>query len=188
MGCDIHIRTEIKRNHKWVNADFYEKSRYYEDGRFDVIEIYGGRSYSLFSTLADVRNNHNLIEPICQAKGIPVDASDEYRELCERWEGDGHSHSYFTLQELEDVFDKHSVVTHKGLINQEQIKELEKGNLPNSWCQGTNQEGYEWRSWEDKHYSFIHLVENLRSRLNHYHPWDSDDHKSDIRIVFFFDN
>jgi hypothetical protein len=37
---------------------------------------------------------------ICEPRGIPDDASDAYIYVTEQWEGDGHSHSYFTLTEL----------------------------------------------------------------------------------------
>jgi hypothetical protein len=43
------------------------------------------------------------IEPICEPRGVPEDASDGYRYVVDRWDGDGHSHSYFTLEELKNV-------------------------------------------------------------------------------------
>ena len=96
MGCDIHIFLE-RRNSKnqWVDSMVYENNPY---GGFRPLSHYG-RSYTLFATLAGVRGD----DPIEYPKGIPEDCSLEYKELCDVWEGDGHSHSYFTLRELLDA-------------------------------------------------------------------------------------
>jgi hypothetical protein len=102
MGCDIIIRTEVKRNGKWTSGDLYKKT----GKEFQIIEIYDGRSYSLFTILADVRNYNKVMKPISKPRGIPEDASEEYKKLCESWGVDGHSHSYLTLQEMEEFFDK----------------------------------------------------------------------------------
>lgn len=184
MGCDIHIRTEVKRNGKWENADFYKKA----GKEFEVVEIYDGRSYSLFTILADVSNYNEVMKPMSQPRGIPKDATNEYKELCELWDGDGHSHSYFTLRELEQVFDKYRNVTYSGLISPKQVSDLKEGILPRIWCQGTSQEGYERHEWTEVNHPFISLVDGLRNRLKEHYPYDYSDHTEDIRIVFFFDN
>ncbi len=124
MGCDIHFYTERftssndyegprdiskDRNNKieeivdgkpsterWVSADKWVK----EDGSWTVDwnkQYYGGRNYVLFSILADVRGGE---VPIDSPRGIPGDASIGYKYMCEKWDGDAHSHSYFTLDEL----------------------------------------------------------------------------------------
>jgi hypothetical protein len=49
--------------------------------------------------LADVRNSGG-VEPIDYPRGIPEDLSSGYKYAVDRWDGDGHSHSYFTLDEL----------------------------------------------------------------------------------------
>lgn len=129
MGCDCHFFTERKtssnnyqgpkdisedRNTKieeitegrpveerWVSADDWE----FEDGYWNVPyskKFYNGRNYYLFSILADVRND-GTIDPISYTKGIPKDSSFGYAYETKKWEGDGHSHSYFTLKELLEV-------------------------------------------------------------------------------------
>ena len=128
MGCDIHFYTERftssndyegprdiskDRNNKieeivdgrpsterWVSADKWVKMPPSEDDSWAVDwndHYYGGRNYGLFSILADVRGDE---VPIDLPRGIPSDASAGYRYMCERWDGDAHSHSYFTLEEL----------------------------------------------------------------------------------------
>lgn len=65
-------------------------------------EIYWERNYYLFSILADVRNDGS-VKPISQERGIPKDASSGYLYMVNRWRGDAHSHSYFTLKELMEI-------------------------------------------------------------------------------------
>ncbi len=125
MGCDIHFYTERftssndyegprdiskDRNNKieeivdgkpsterWVSADKWVKE---DDNSWGVDwndHYYVGRNYGLFSILADVRGSE---VPIDSPRGIPSDASSGYKYMCEQWDGDAHSHSYFTLDEL----------------------------------------------------------------------------------------
>lgn len=126
MGADIHFFCERKtaslnyegpkelqdeRNSKieeviegrplterWVSADRWV---YQEDNSWIHEEVYWSRNYYLFSILADVRNSG--IEPICEPRGVPKDASTGYLYSVKRWDSDGHSHSYFTLEELLNV-------------------------------------------------------------------------------------
>ena len=123
MGCDIHFFTErwtsdnkyegpkdlsedrdkklgeilenCEPNYRWVSADSWSK-----DDSWHADEMYNGRSYYLFAILADVRNGSSDIDPIYYPRGIPDDASSGYKYVVDRWDGDGHSHSYFTLDEL----------------------------------------------------------------------------------------
>jgi hypothetical protein len=123
MGADIHFFTErwtsdnkyegpkdlsedrdskleeilenCEPNYRWVSADTWSK-----DDSWHADEMYNGRSYYLFAILADVRNGSGGIEPIDYPRGIPDDASSGYKYAVDRWDGDGHSHSYFTLDEL----------------------------------------------------------------------------------------
>ena len=129
MGCDCHFYTErwtssndyegpkdlsedrdqklnellkdVPTKFRWVSADKWEL----EDGNWHVpydLEFYGNRNYYIFSILADVRNGSG-VEPINYPKGIPDDASTGYLYICDQWDSDAHSHSYFTLEELLNV-------------------------------------------------------------------------------------
>jgi hypothetical protein len=62
-------------------------------------EPYKERNYHLFSVLADVRGSGIAIS---RPRGVPEDASPEYKKIARFGEkhSDWHSHSYFTLQEL----------------------------------------------------------------------------------------
>ena len=127
MGCDIHVYME-----KWTNSNKYDgpkdlaedrdnklnellenepttfrwvsvdKWTYEEDGwRVNWYEhYYDSRNYQLFSILADVRGDYS---PIVEPRGIPEDASSGYKYMCDQWDCDAHSHSYYTLTELLNV-------------------------------------------------------------------------------------
>lgn len=118
MGCDIHFYVEKLVNGQWVAADKFQRGDA-EDGTDDAKgylhivdhkEMYQGRNYDLFAILADVRNGSGFagiktgegFVPISMPRGVPDDASPEYKEISDDMDCDGHSHSYFTLRELLD--------------------------------------------------------------------------------------
>lgn len=112
MGCDIHFYTDKRVDGVWKPADAFERETPDEDHPkgylFAKSSYYNGRNYDLFAILANVRNGYGFagcptgagFNPIAQPKGVPEDATAEYREIVERWDLDGHSHSHFTLREL----------------------------------------------------------------------------------------
>ena len=130
MGCDIHVYIErwtdsndyegprdlseerdLRLNEilegspsifRWVSADSWEIETDGFNEYWNTVygkSFYSGRNYSLFSRLADVRS-YGECNAISDPRGIPKDASFGYKYMCEQWNGDGHSHSYFTLKEL----------------------------------------------------------------------------------------
>jgi hypothetical protein len=129
MGCDCHFYTEKWTNQKnyegpkdtqtdrdiklnnilqneeyqhqeyaWVTADTW----HWNDTYWGADEYYDDRNYFLFAILADVRNGYG-IEPLSEPRGVPADSCYPIKYIVNEWEGDGHSHSYFTLKELLDV-------------------------------------------------------------------------------------
>jgi hypothetical protein len=118
MGCDIHFFVERvsiseQRNRKlnelfnesmeknlklkWESVDKWNT----EDGYSSVSykdSFYSPRDYRLFARLADVRNSG--INPISEPRGFPNNISREVSDYIKRWEGDGHSHTYYYLDEL----------------------------------------------------------------------------------------
>lgn len=185
MGCDIHLFVEKKNNNKWEavkgkNPYFgcwaNEPEECYKDW------FYNSRNYSLFSVLADVRNNYN-IKPIATPKGLPIDVSDIVRKESDEWDGDGHSHSWLTLKELLD-YDINQTITAKGMISPAQYSSLQQGINPSSWCGWTSQEDYISAKWEEKLNDFVGFfwtenIPQLQALTNN---------PEDIRIVFWFDN
>lgn len=86
-------------------------------------DFYGNRNYDTFAILADVRNGHGFagvptgdgFNPIDNPRGVPEDASPEYRKRVADYGGDGHSHSYFTVAEL-DAYDWNQKTGHQGVV------------------------------------------------------------------------
>ena len=117
MGCDIHMYAEVKKNNKWSKVGdvfenmWYSKDRELSDWNKPLTDTpYDGRNYDLFAILADVRNGHGFagcvtgerFNPISEPKGLPDDVSKKIKKESDKWDGDGHSHSYFTVKELLD--------------------------------------------------------------------------------------
>lgn len=98
MGCDIHATIE------------YEK---YRKERPDVNIWWRGlakdfaidRWYDLFGHLAGVRREGE-IEPIVPPRGVPTDASFEFKEEYEKWDSDAHTPSWLTFAELKKLPDE----------------------------------------------------------------------------------
>ena len=157
MGCDIHTRFERRRvDGTWevlVDPTPDEQGLRYQGWRASdalasgrpvppVFVEFHDRNYNLFSILANVRNGSGFAgvktgdgyEPISDCRGIPADASPEYQELVEQWNGDGHSHTWVTLDEILDPTWHNKKVTHCGVIpTEEYLKYRETGTRPRSW-------------------------------------------------------
>ena len=207
MGCDINLYVEYKkelpiknsnkREEKWVSGDYFKFNPFKDlwDGEENLerMELYGGRNYSLFATLAGVRDYTNSIIPVSEPKGIPNDCCDYIREEKKRWGCDGHTHSWLTLKEIKEYQSTKPVLPRTGLLSPADVIEFDKnGTHPKSWCQGTNQEGYERREWLEENESLIPLIDLMQKRAKELmqYEWQDYDIKNDenIRIVFWFDN
>lgn len=141
MGCDIHMHTEVKVNGKWLH--------------------YGApnvpRTYLLFALMADVRNVFG-VAPISRPKGLPEDVSEITRMSAEKWDGDGHSHSWLSAEEI-------------ALLDARWTEEF------------TARQPGEWRDLE--HHYFGYLEGTLWSGFTEYRrPRGIED----VRFVFWFDN
>lgn len=151
MGCDIHSYAEVrnKQTGKWEIVGDVFKNPYYnpdrETSEFNkemTNEPVYARNYDLFAILADVRNGRGFagtktgegFSPISEPKGLPDDASDYVNEEAERWEGDGHSHSFFNVAELL-AYDWDQVTMKQGYVDLEDYLAVrENGGYPASWC------------------------------------------------------
>jgi hypothetical protein len=143
MGCDIHLYVEKKINGVWEKqtgfvSNWYDPgSDYFAKDEFKNCDSpYGGRNYSLFSFLADVRNYDGEIKPLAQPRGLPDDVSDVVKAESDDWDCDGHSHSYFTLRELIDASLRESVVSFSGYVDLQSYAEYKQNGRPNCWSGG----------------------------------------------------
>ena len=129
-----------KKEKKWISVDEWEfikdiwsngNGEEIDDSYWNNSEYYHGRNYAVFSILANVRNYGDSFG--YDPKGIPDDASDSYSYMLDRWKGDYHSPSYFTLTELIEMnWDRFDYVEEfKGTI--EKMKEIDD-NYDNVRC------------------------------------------------------
>lgn len=112
MGCDIHSTAERRDAGKWVSVG---------------ISPFDWRDYGMYAFLAGVRN-YSGIPPIAEKRGWPDDVSDAAREG--HWDLDSHSHSWLTVEELEN-FDYSQPVEDRRYTRQ---------TGPNSWDGGATAE------------------------------------------------
>lgn len=145
MGCDIHFYVERRVDGVWITADKWTKAQYESEG--DTLRVnysdsfYHERNYNLFAILADVRNGRGFagvptgegFNPIASPKGIPEDACVEYLKEVERWDGDGHSHSYFTVAELM-AYDWTQTSTLFGQVELSEWARWKTYGEPESWA------------------------------------------------------
>jgi len=195
MGCDIHLFTERKRSinneQKWVNADNWKLNPYYEENnedgenKYELNSAYKHRNYELFSILADVRNDSEN-KPIAEPKGLPEDISYVVKAESDKWDSDGHSHSFFTMKELYDYYEQNNIVKFSGLVDANGVKEIEAGEMPNWWCKGSTQKELVWKEWQQENYVLKNFIETLEKHFesDFYNKEDSEK----FRIVFWFDN
>lgn len=85
MGCDIHVHVEIKVKDKWEHYNIPQVRRYYK----------------LFGLLAGVRDPEQV--PIVQPRGVPNDISLVTKLCLENRDGDYHTASWLTCEEIEKV-------------------------------------------------------------------------------------
>lgn len=204
MGCDIHMHVEYRLDKKdqWRCGDYFKLNYSHRaTPDYTFVDFFGGRNYSRFAVLANVRNYADT-KYIDDPRGLPDDVSDIIKEEYESWGFDAHSCSYITLKELIDFHEQGHPLKRSGMISPEQQKQLELGIIPDSWCQGTNQAGWERREWEEKNDVLVPLIEKLKERANELDLiydfyWNSKNVESrklayersaNVRIVFWFDN
>ena len=112
MGCDIHVYVEYKP---------YSHSSYW----FLFAHVHLMRNYELFGVLAGVRSE---IAPLFPPRGLPdnVDIITDCDHRNE--EGDAHTESWLTLEELKKVVPTENHNDVYAMIAS--MEELEKRGLP----------------------------------------------------------
>lgn len=139
MGTDIHITVEVKNEHGVWEDKTLCLSPYNEEGETYLTNYLDerhpcdpGRNYWLFGFLAEgVRGNPNL-PTMGEPRGVPDDASEMYRAWVDQNDGDGHSHSWFTIKELMAV-DWNQKITHEGIVNATQFAVAKIRGKPDAW-------------------------------------------------------
>lgn len=214
MGCDIHLKVEIRNGEGWKSSGEVFDRPEWSSGKGKCDDPYFGRNYYLFGLLAGVRDE---IEggPIAKPRGIPKDASKKVKDEHSEWNGDAHTASWLTLKELLD-FDWDSGSVRKGIVDATQYKEFKKKGKPSGWCGGVGGgmtkivENSQMDSLLAAGYDKLKLEGEAWSLLPHFYTAISwkETHRSacsdflttvipqlkkladpeNVRIVFWFDN
>ncbi len=100
MGCDIHLYVEVRKaeGSPWVFVHPPLGHDAYAEQNGHPAQWAPWRDYLAFGILAGVRRR---AEPIAGPRGVPHDRTDTYADAVEEWCGDGHTHSWLMLDELE---------------------------------------------------------------------------------------
>jgi hypothetical protein len=100
MGCDIHMYIEYKiGDAPWQADSHHVYTDEDKDGNgIDLQDVDAARrNYEFFGALAGVRCDGP------NAKGLPSDVSEIIQKESDRWDCDGHSHSYSSLEEFKQA-------------------------------------------------------------------------------------
>lgn len=178
MGCDIHMFVEYRLSptSSWQAAP--EHTNLKEDDYERVDEVSSvGRNYELFAALAGVRGEGP------DPRGVPDNVSDMVKLAIEQWDGDGHSHSYCSLDEFEEILRK---------VGEEYF----------DWSDTSTVAFWDWKDY-DYHekdgkkkppQDYVTLVNYCRHLQKEYAKVDdiilggNAEATVDVRLVFFFDN
>lgn len=139
MGCDIHLYAERRERDRWVTLDHWTRKDSELEVRYEKL-FYSGRNYNLFSILANVRNGSGFagsktgdgFVPIATPRGVPEDACAEYKEVVAVMDGDGHSHSWFTVAELM-ACDWTQETLLSGIVNLHELGRWKLNGRPDQW-------------------------------------------------------
>jgi hypothetical protein len=69
---------------------------------------------------------------------LPKDVSSQVKTESDGWGSDGHSHSWFTLAELEAYDWEGQSTKHRGWVNQIEFERFDKEGKPQSWSGGVS--------------------------------------------------
>jgi len=223
MGCDIHPYIEVKKNGQWEYFDWQKEFQRgtYDDGEpeynWDKMidsKLYIHRNYNLFAVLANVRNGRGFagcptgvsFKPISMPRGLPDDVTEYVKLDSDKWDGDGHGHSWLLLSEVLN-YDYEQKTTLFGVFSEEEYI-AQKDGIKTGYCgdvagrnveeicqtlmdkiisgefkRDENTSYYVQLAWEETYRDAIgkqwfDTLENMKSLGN----------PDDVRLVFWFDN
>jgi hypothetical protein len=197
MGADIQCYAE-KRSLSVGGWELIKNFNSFPFGDNDA--VYRSRDYDIFSVLANVRNQNNII-PISKPRGLPADISDEaMKKFCicieeENLKDLGYEYSWVTSEKidqwLETGYSRHVVIENRNYITDPDLHSY-------SWL--TFKEIYDYpywnelleRPWVDSpQYSkseFAAINRDLLDLLDQICSLYPENDLEDFRLVFAFDS
>lgn len=188
----------------WISTDYLMANPYFgsrpSEPEHYVKHCFDDRNYELFGVLSDVRSSSdNGVMP--HDEGVPDDCSKLYKDEVKRWGVDGHTHCYATYDEILDFFKDIEEVNRSGMVSPEDAENwIKNGVPPTAWCSYTNEQGWVKISWTDNA-QFGRFLNALKKKYEEalddvlwvYKGMKNYDelyemHKTDFRILWFFDN
>jgi hypothetical protein len=159
MGCDIHIYTERKIGNQWHNIDNWAYNEYYPE-EDEPLRVRQWYDGRDYYLFGLLARGVRNDNPLgFEARGLPANVTNIVKQQYEAWGYDAHSASWLTLKELE-----------KQAIRNELKRDPSR---PYHTSNGLDYFAKEFENFlESILYSF--QIEELD--------------RSDVRIVFWFDN
>ena len=90
MGCNSHLTIEIKQ--KWGTVPTWNTW---------ALDIPEARDYRIYEAMAGARGEEE--NAVVAPRGEPVDASDAVKYWIKRYGEDGHTHSWLSPKEFQEV-------------------------------------------------------------------------------------
>ena len=206
MGCDIHGVFQRRTSDGWEDIEH----------RFEM-----NRDYQLFAVLAGVRYGYGFagavtgepVKPVSAPRGFPVDFVvdgddhpvvtpavmnkwSEQGEALAIWMGD-HSHSWLSVAEMLDWYDKAPSVVQTGVLDREAFSKWDRESPPEEYC------GAVWGrdvvvihepevGRTDKSWSHVQVTwdASLKKELAYFFDEARrlQDEHGEVRLVFGFDS
>lgn len=201
MGCDIHVRVQVRRDGQWEDYKWFDEA--WHPGRWDneeswptAAKAYDGlesRNYKKFAILAGVRNGFGFAgipwgkpieHPIAEDRGWPEDftppnANDDYGYM-----GD-HSFTWMTLAEILAWPDWEKPMELVGVVHKDAPRDAQ--GRPLEYCgdvSGKGSKNYQPETWQalakdEVGWFWSETVPYLRTLA---------DNPEDVRLVLGFDS
>ena len=172
----------------------------------------------MFSILADVRNGYGFAGiktgdgfiPMSDPRGVPEDASEEYKEWVDEWGVDGHHHSFHTVSQLIEYPHWDEGTTKCGVVSESEYRTFKENGFPNSYCgdcsgrdivKVTNEvmdgiiNGSFMKVEGKEYFTSVERKDAYKNRASYFYTESiprlrelAKEDLSSVRIVFFFDN
>lgn len=194
MGCDIHMKVQVRQGNEWVDSE---------------VDGYDNRHYLVFEVLAGVRARVGL-KPISKPRGLPADLGlavevdediweDSANEI--HWFGD-HSFSWLGLEEVL-AYNWEQIIVERGVVDEATFFKWSKDfSMPDSWCLSVGGGGTKMVTHEEmlntpcppntSRYTEVQWNIRLADRCRHFldlvNSLKTLGNPKDIRLVFGFDS